>query len=121
MKELEIMTGTESKNSLQMEEQLKRFPKPAQKDNLNKMTKKSYAESTRKKALWAAQISDQWKCICNFKIKQDPKKGELIQGTLLNLDIAPLCDFLCLFLMEIRKQNRQEYPRETLYEIVLSL
>ncbi len=28
---------------------------------------------------------------------------------------------LCLFVLEIRKQNGDEYPRETLYKIVLSL
>lgn len=45
----------------------------------------------------------------------------MVQGTLLNMEVDKLCDVLCLFLMEIRKQNGTEYPRETLYEIVLSI
>ena len=54
-------------------------------------------------------------------MKQDPSKGKLIEGTLLNMDIDKLCEMLCMFLCEICKQNGDEHPRETLYEIVLSI
>ncbi len=37
------------------------------------------------------------------------------------MELDQLSDTLCHFLMEIWKQNGDEYPRETLYEIVLSL
>ncbi len=81
----------------------------------------SFAESTKKKAFWAAHIFEQWKCIWNFKCKQDPEKGEMIQGTLLNMEVDQLCNVLCMLLMEIHKQNGSEYPREMLYKIVLSI
>ena len=37
------------------------------------------------------------------------------------MEIEELCRILCMFLIEIRKQNGDKYLRETLYEIVLSL
>ncbi len=37
------------------------------------------------------------------------------------MDIDQLSENLSLFLLEIRKQSGKEYPRETLYEIVLSI
>ena len=44
-----------------------------------------------------------------------------VHGTLLNMDIDKFSDNLSLFLLEIRKQSGEEYPREMLYKIVLSL
>ena len=37
------------------------------------------------------------------------------------MGIDKLSDNLSLFLLEIRKQSSEEYPRETLYKIVLSI
>ncbi len=37
------------------------------------------------------------------------------------MPIEKLCNTLCIFLTEIHKQNGDEYPWETLYEIVLSI
>ena len=45
----------------------------------------------------------------------------MIDGSLFNMDIAKLGEVLSLFIMEIRKWNGEEYQRETLYKIVLSL
>ncbi len=37
------------------------------------------------------------------------------------MDLDLMCDTLYMFIMEIRKQSGEEYPRETLYKIMLSL
>ncbi len=36
-----------------------------------------FAELTKRKAFWAARIFEQWCCIHNFKVKQDPIKATL--------------------------------------------
>ena len=83
---------------------------------------KSFNATTKKKAMWAAQIFNQWKCICNYKLKVDDSlKYSEIKSTLLNMNPKEMCETLYLFVMEIQKQNGDEYPHETLYEIVLSL
>ncbi len=43
----------------------------------------------------------------------------MIEGNLLNIKIDQLSNVLSSFLMEICKQNGDEYPHETLYKIVL--
>ena len=98
------------------------FPEPHNKELLVKYRKKKFAPSTKKKALWAARIFEQWKCICNYKIKQQGTNlDNMIMTILMNMDIPQMSDVLSFFLMEIRKQNGDEYPHETLYKIVLSL
>ena len=80
-----------------------------------------FSASTRKKVQWAARIFEQWKCIHNFKLKQTDHLDDVIDSNLLNLKVDQLSDILSLFLIEIWKQNGNEYPQETLYEIVLSI
>ena len=107
----------------QYEKQMKRFLEPSKSESLTEITKKQYAPSIKRKAYWAARIFDQWKCIWNYKVKQklDHSECELIQGTLLNMEINRLSEVLSFFLPEIRKQSGDKYPRETLYKIVLSI
>ncbi len=98
------------------------FPKPSTEESLSDFTKKKYAPSTRKKALWARCIFEQWNYIHNFKIKQEGTNLEkLITGSLLTMDIPQLCEVLSYFILEIRKQSGEDYPHETLYEIVMSI
>ncbi len=98
------------------------FADPVDKVSKEEMSKRQFAPST-KKATWAGWIFEQWKCICNFKLKH--KGGvnleEIIDRTLMTMDIPTLADVLSSFLIEIRKQNGDKYPHETLYKIVLSL
>ncbi len=53
----------------QVNKQMHRFPDPVPKDNMIDMSKHKFSVSTKKKAMWAAYIFEQWKCIRNFKIK----------------------------------------------------
>ena len=72
--------------------------------------------------MWAGQIFDQWKCIRNYKLKVDSSLTyNEIKTSLINMEVDEMCQTLYLFVMEIHKQNGDEYLRETLYEIVLSL
>ena len=65
---------------------------------------KKYAPSTKKKALWAGRIFEQWKCIRNFKLKQQGVHLEkLITKNLLTMEILELNEVLSIFLLEIRK------------------
>ncbi len=74
----------------------------------------------QKKTMWAGCIFDQWQCIRNYKAKHSGDLDKCIEGNLFTMEIPTLCEVLSNF-MEIRKQNSDEYPRETLYEIILSL
>ena len=72
--------------------------------------------------MWAARIFFQWKCIHNYKLKANSSLSyPKIKTSLLNIDVDTLCDTMCMFVMEIWKQSSEEYPRETLYEIMLSI
>ncbi len=118
VEESEALTGSLPNSDKQMSQ----FPKPATKDSVIDMGKWRFSASTRKKAMWAGCIFEQWKCIWNFKIKcQGTNLDDMIDGNLLTLGIEELNKVLSLFIMEIHKQSGEEYPRETLYEIILSI
>ncbi len=104
-----------------MEKNLKCFPEPSSDKYFQDVSKKKFLPSTRKKALWAGRIFEQWKCIQNFKLKQQGKLDLLITGNLVLLDIDDLNNVLSYFLIEIQKQNGDKCPWETLCKIVLSL
>ncbi len=57
----------------------------------------------------------------HYKLKQTDHLDNVIDGNLLTLKIDELSDILSSFLIEICKQNSEEYPHEILYEIVLSI
>lgn len=96
------------------------FLDPLKSSVLDEFSKK-FAPSTKKKALWAGRIFVQWKCIWNFKLKQNNDLDNIITTNLINMEIAQLNEVLSYFVMEIQKQNGEEYPQETLYKIILSL
>ncbi len=78
--------------------------KPVTKEQLQDATNKSFSAATKKKAMWAARIFDQWKCICNYKLKVDTSLlYPEINTSLVNMDLQQMCSTLCMFIMEIRK------------------
>ncbi len=86
------------------------FAEPKSKNIVDDYSKHKFTPSM-KKALWASHIFNQWKYIHNFKLKQQGTHLEnLITQNLLTMDIPQLSTVLSLFLMEIRKQNGDEYP-----------
>ena len=47
--------------------------------------------------------------------------SEILTGELLDMSEEYLCKCLCRFVMESKKPSGDDYPRETLYDILLSL
>ncbi len=82
----------------------------------------SYAETSKKKALWALKIFKQWKTKHNIAVKadgQDP--SEVIQGSILKMNKKHLSFALCCFVLEVTNEQNEIYPRETLYSLLMSL
>ncbi len=83
---------------------------------------KTYLEASIHKARWAQQIFEQWQRICNFNTNHNPDGSKhVITGTLMDMTNEYLCLAMCKFVMEIKKQNGELYPKETLYKIILAL
>ena len=124
VKEAENSTGGIPNNPIPApaEKDLKHFGNITSAEMLKDVSNHSFSAATKRKAMWVARIFDQWKCIHNYKLKVDSSLTyPEIKGTLINMDLDLMCDTLCIFIMEIRKQSGEEYPHETLYEIMLSL
>ena len=101
---------------------MKRFGAPTTPNDLKQVTNHSFSAVTKRKVLWATRIFEQWKCILNYKLKVDKTLTyPELKGMLIHMDLDIMCETLCMFVLEIHKQNGDEYTRETLYEIVLSL
>ncbi len=81
-----------------------------------------YLDSSIRKAKWAHWIIEQWQWICNFKVNNTGEtRHHVITCTLMDMTDEYLCATLCKFLVKIKKQNGELYPKETLYGIVLAL
>ena len=123
--DIETIVQEAEKNTQQYEDNIKKdynqFPDPVKSSVLEEFSKKKFTPSLRKKALWAGRIFKQGKCICNFKLKQSNELNKIITNNLVNMEIAELNEVMSFFIMEICKQNGEEYPCETLYKILLSL
>ncbi len=99
-----------------LEKDLNRFGSVTSDDKLKEAMNCSFSTVTKCKALWAARIFDQWKCIRNYKLKADSSLTyPEIKGTLVNMDLEVMYETLCLFVLEIRKQNGDEYPRNLVF------
>ncbi len=105
VKEAENSTGG-IPNPVPAQKDLKCFGKPTSQEDLNKVTNHSFSTATKRKALWAACIFDQWKCIHNYKLKVDK---ELTYPEIKNLELDIMCETLCMFILKIWKQNGEEY------------
>ena len=79
-----------------------------------------YANSTDKKCNWAYHIFKDWIVFRYNAAKLDSTKVVLVK------DIMDMADWelayaLQCFILEVRKKNGDNYPAETLYELVVSL
>ncbi len=113
VKQVEKTTGglPSAKEQTPPEKQLKHFADAVSKEKMCDIGSKSFSAATKKKAMWAAKIFYQWKCIRNYKLKADrnPMYAE-IKTSLVNMQLEEMCEVLCLLVMDIRKQNGDEYP-----------
>ena len=79
----------------------------------------SYSDAMKKKFQWVMKMYCEWRELANFRVK---KTGSpLILKELRDMTNEELCAVLGHFLMEICKQSGEEYPRETVYEILMCI
>ena len=82
----------------------------------------SFSKATEKKCYWAARVFETWKHERNIKAVSQPQLNiSPIQPGLLEMSNDELCYSLSRFCMEAKKQNGENYPSETLYELIISI
>lgn len=79
----------------------------------------SYADATKKKCLWAHRIFSEWKIVRNARNALDPNYKRI--GSVMEMTQEELVDALCPFILEVRKQTGENYPAQTLYEIIVCI
>ena len=77
----------------------------------------SYSDATKKKCEWVYKIYHEWQIARNIKALGDVSLYHI--GDLLDLSDEDLNFCLSHFIMEISKKSGENYPAETLYEIVI--
>ena len=77
----------------------------------------SYLRSTRHKCTWALKVFDEW---FSEKLNSDGLFKD-IEGDLLKFSDDELVYVFTCFILEVKKQNGEDYPAETLYELVIYL
>ena len=81
-----------------------------------------YSKATEKKCNWAAKLFAEWKCARNEQAVLHPELGNsTIRCELIEMTKDELCFALSRFIHEVRKQNGDNYPSETLYELIISV
>ncbi len=94
----------------------KRFSKPTSAEELAKASVKQYSENTKTKVKWVMKVYNDWVTQWNglnefHKVPRD----------LLKVDKKTVCDTISKFIMEVRKNSGDPYPRETLFEMMSSM
>ena len=79
----------------------------------------SYSRSTRRKCNWTSKVFEDW-LADRKKVNHDPVFTAL-PDDLLHLSDDQLVYVLTRFILEVKKKSTEDYPAETLYEIVISL
>lgn len=81
-----------------------------------------YAKSTESKCRWAVRLFNDWKSAWNEIIIREPSRNlSMIRAELLEMTKDELCYARSRFIPEVKKQSGDDYPAETLYEIVISI
>ncbi len=79
-----------------------------------------FSAASEKKIAWAVRIFEEWQKARNLRVKIDGTCTQ-IGGELHEMNDDLLCETMCQFILEVRKQSGLPYPRETLYSIVIML
>ena len=80
----------------------------------------SYSELTLKKCMWAHHIFHEWKFSRNCRTVTNPSLVH-IDNDLVDMSVDEMVFALPRFIMEVCKKSGDNYPAETLYEIVVCL
>ena len=81
-----------------------------------------HSKATEKKCNCAAKLFAEWKCARNELAILHPEQGNsTIRCELIEMTKDELCFALSRFIHEVRKQNGDNYPSGTLYELIISV
>ena len=86
------------------------------------MGKKHFSDATYKKLNWAKNLFDEWLNDRNEHARECKESNiSVIAVPLEEMTKDELNYSISRFIVEIRKKNGDEYPGETLYELVLAV
>lgn len=79
-----------------------------------------FAGSSERKGLWAFRAFRDWVNLCNL---ESAASGEhnVPSCDIVQMSSADLNTILCRFICEVRKKNNEEYPSDSLYDLLLLL
>ena len=90
---------------------------------LEELKCRQYAENTGKKIDWGCNAYNQWRETCIET--NGPNTESCIVKSDLNkyneLTKRDLCDALCKFITQIRKYSNEDYPKNSLEELIISI
>ena len=99
-----------------------RFRAPISSDECRRFEDSWVSDASRRKWNWVLNIFEEWRETRNEAVLKVENSGEPV----LNHRIAEMSDedldfFLARFVAEVRKEDGQEYPGKTIYEMICSL
>ena len=94
------------------------FKDPLKHNDLSKLKKKTFSEQTMKKIGWACKLYTVWRNYCN---ETHPDLITLDLSDEGSVSVLSIVDALPKFITEVIKQNGEEYPGKTLYEMIICL
>ena len=100
------------------------FHKPRTSDELQSLKAIHYVDNTNHKSRWAVKTYIDWRKSCiETSCAEFCNRAILVSDliTSLLLEPAPLCDALCKFVTEMRKENSQDYPLQMVKGIITSI
>ena len=99
-----------------------RFRKPITSVECEKFEESWVSDSSRRKWAWVLKVFDQWMVERNEAVNKISYSGEpLINENLDEISDEQLDFVLARFISEVRKEDGQEYPGKTLYEMMSSI
>ncbi len=101
-------------------EEVTRFKNPSSLEMLDKLSKKTFAESTERKIEWAVELFRQWRYTRMLRnaVKHEVQACDVDAIGVSKKDLS-YC--LCAFLNEIKRVDGQEYSAKSLYGIVIMM
>ena len=80
------------------------------------------SDACRRKWTWAINVFEEWRNLRNALVVREKTGGEPVQTKSLDaMSEQELDFFLAQFIAEVRKQDREEYPGKTIYEMISSI
>ena len=95
---------------------------PIRASECEKFDKSWVSDASRRKWAWVLKVFEEWKKQRNEAVLKEDYSGEpVIQEDIDEMSEEMLDFTLARFVAEVRKEDGQEYPGKTLYEILRSI